>query len=47
LLALAVLVNRFLNALTLSMYFCDYFSFEEDLPLYLNKFEFSSPKVEG
>jgi hypothetical protein len=26
------------------VYFCDYLPFEENLAIYLNKFEFSSPK---
>jgi hypothetical protein len=35
---------RFLNDLTLFLYFCDYLPFEEGLAIFLNKHEFSSPK---
>jgi hypothetical protein len=34
----------FLNDLTPFLHFCDYLPFEEDLTLYLKKFEFPSPK---
>jgi hypothetical protein len=30
--------------LTLLLHFCDYLGFEEDIVLYLNNFEFPSPK---
>ena len=36
--------GRFLNDTTLSLHFCDYLPFEEDVALYLNKLEFPSPK---
>jgi hypothetical protein len=36
--------RRFLNDPTSFLHFCDYLPFEEDLALYLNKLEFSSPK---
>jgi hypothetical protein len=35
--------RRFLNDPTPILHFCDYLPFEEDLALYLNKFEFPSP----
>jgi hypothetical protein len=34
--------RRFLNDPTPFLYFCDYLLFEEELTLYLNKFEFPS-----
>jgi hypothetical protein len=36
--------RRFLNDATRFLHFCDYFPFEKDLALYLNKLEFPSPK---
>jgi hypothetical protein len=36
--------RRFLNDPTPFLHFCYYLSFEEDLTLYLNKREFTSPK---
>jgi hypothetical protein len=36
--------RRLLNDPTPFLYFSDYFPFEEDLALYLNKLEFLSPK---
>jgi hypothetical protein len=36
--------RRFLNDNTPFLHFCDYLPFEEDLALYLNKFDFPSSK---
>jgi hypothetical protein len=41
---LAVVLGKFLNDPTLIWHFCDYLLFEEDLALYLNNFEFTTPK---